>query len=420
MRIRIRRFSVLVLSLLYALLYASPVFSFADWPAMALQVQLSKRWVTASKAQEPHWFDTISLFLKRQGQHMSTEQRKTGMKAIAIEKTRLIEKDFEVNSLSWSADGKYLATTGILTKAINIWDVNEGKVIRTLKSDLPGHAFNALAYSPDGRYLAACQGSSANKTRVWDPASGNIVTDVGEYGPGSCEAIAFSPQGQFLAIAYQRNDTKDLERLFSVAFWDTKTWQLVKRWITPALYVERIAFSPDGRFLAVGGHRATATFPQGVIEIWDVARDTKVKGVIVHTSRNVESLTYSADGKFIASGTSTGEGMSVVDPKTNERIHATNEKAIQIWNVSSGSIVTAMSTDTLKGTFVEGLAYSADGKYLISGSRDAVVRIWNTANHELLQALEAPNHVSSVAVRPDGAMVAASSGKIVTIWELRQ
>lgn len=339
-------------------------------------------------------------------------------KPIAIEKTRLVESEFEVNSLAWSPDGKHLATTGILTKNVNIWDVENERVARTLKSDLPGPVFDALAYSPNGHYLAGCQGTIKTMARIWNPHTGDVVKDLGEIGPGGCRSVVFSPNSDFLALGISRNNAKDLEQLFSVAFFDTKTWQLVKTWITPGLYVDKIAFSPDGRFLAVGGHRATVTFPQGVVELWEVVQDKMVKSVTVYPNTKVESLAYSVDGKFIASGTSTGKGMGVMDQKTKELVHATNGKAIQLWDVASGSIGTTMTTDIVRGTLVRALRYTTDGKYLISGSRDFAVRIWDAATHQLLQTLKASGLVSSVAVRPDSAMLAASTGKIVTIWEL--
>jgi hypothetical protein len=83
----------------------------------------------------------------------------------AAEAQRLYEREFEVNSLAWSPDGKYLATTGILTKSVHIWDIGQRKVMRTLMTEAPGHVFDTLAYSPDGRLLASCQNSKDVKAR---------------------------------------------------------------------------------------------------------------------------------------------------------------------------------------------------------------------------------------------------------------
>lgn len=351
---------------------------------------------------------------------MDTGPTTMNTKTIATEKTRLIESEFEVNSLAWSPDGKYLATTGILTKTVNIWDVDNERVVRSLKNYSPGHAFDSLVYSPDGRYLAGCQSSRDMKARVWDPHTGEVVKDLGQLGPGSCESLAFSRNGEYLAIAYRRNDAQDIEKLVSVGFFETKSWQFTKGWITSSIYVDRIAFSPDDRYLAVGGHRATDTFPEGVVQLWEVARNEMVKTVVAHSNTNVESLAFSTDGKFIASGTSTGRGRKRLVLETNQWIQQENNRAIRLWHLDSGDIETAMTVSIERGWRVDSLRYTADGRYLVSGSTDKTVRIWDATTYQLLQTLNAPGLVSSVVVRPDSGMVAASTGKIVTIWELRK
>ena len=96
-----------------------------------------------------------------------------------------------VNAVAYSPDGHYLAS--VSGRKIWVWDAESGKLLHTLE----GHAesVRAVAYSPDGRYLAS---ASDDKTvRVWDAESGKLLCTLeGTAGFLSC---AFHPDGRHLA-----------------------------------------------------------------------------------------------------------------------------------------------------------------------------------------------------------------------------
>ena len=72
-----------------------------------------------------------------------------------------------VNSVSWSPDGRYLAS-GSADNTVIIWDANNGECIRTLKGHLS--SVMSVSWSPDGRYLAS--GSVDKSIVIWDANSG--------------------------------------------------------------------------------------------------------------------------------------------------------------------------------------------------------------------------------------------------------
>ena len=329
-------------------------------------------------------------------------------KTIATEKTRLRELEFEVNSLAWSPDGKYLAMTGIMTKSVTIWDVEKEVRIRTLTGYVPSTQFDQLTYSPDGRYLATCQGSRDIIARIWNPHTGEVVKDLGSLGPGGCDSLVFSPNGEFLVVGYLR---KDREKLFSIAMFDTTNWQLVKRFTTPAIHVERIALSHDGRFLAVGGYQYAANnFAQGVVELWDVEQAKMLKNTTLRPNTAVSAMAYSMDGRFIAIGVRDSISSDLYPPST---------LAMRVWNVVSSTGEADLMKDIVMGEYIVSLRYTLDGKYLVSGGRGKTLRLFDATTYQLLQAVPMLGHINSIAIRSDSAMLATSMGKLVVIWALQ-
>ena len=152
-------------------------------------------------------------------------------------------------------------------------------------------------------------------------------------------------------------------------------------------YVQSVAFSPDGKYIASGSGDKT-------VKIWDVESGEGVKTLRGH-SRSVKSVSYSPDGAYIASGS--------------------YDETVKLWSVETGDIVR-----TLEGhsSYVTSVAFSPDGKYIASGSGDNTVKVWSVETGDIVRTLEGHLYkVESVMFSPDGKYIASSSeDKTVKLW----
>src|SRR5262245_61404203 len=97
------------------------------------------------------------------------------------------------NSVAFSPDGRIIAA-GSDDCTIKLWDAQTGQLLRSLE----GHTNSVLsvAFSPDGQVLAS--GSYDNSVKLWAVASGQLLRSL-EGHTNSVQSVAFSPDGQVLA-----------------------------------------------------------------------------------------------------------------------------------------------------------------------------------------------------------------------------
>jgi WD40 repeat protein len=213
-----------------------------------------------------------------------------------------------VTSLAWTADGATLAS-GSMDGTLIFWDAAT-RQMRGGPWQGPASGLTTLAFSPDGKTLATggCLRFSDHcmhsEIALWDLTAQEPISRALP-GPAAdtsglqrdINRLAFSPDGRTLAAATSEG----------ILLWDVAGGQLLGEPIVAAHGAGAVAFSPDGLTLAYGGDKS--------VFLWDLARGQAVGMPYQVTIGNVESLRFSADGRTLASdGPSGGVFLWDVDP----------------------------------------------------------------------------------------------------------
>ena len=332
-----------------------------------------------------------------------------------------------VNSISFMPDGKILAS-GSSDKTIRLWDVKSGKTIKTLE----GHRgpIYSISFSPDGKILAS--GSFDEALHLWEVESGkHLKTLMGQ--SSNIYSVSFSPDGKLLASAGHRK---------TIYLWEIEMENYLKTLIWHKGPINSLSFSPGGKLLASAGG-------DNIILLWEVDSKKHIKKFESHNTRICYGVIFSPDGKILASPGANGvpillwdvasgkhiktlKGYSGVDvssssfrpsisfsPDGKMLASGVDGKTILLWEVVSGKLI-----KTLKGHSgnVLGITFSSDGKILTSAGKDKAILLWEVASGKHIKTLElcTNNYVNGVSFSPDGKILASTGGynEPILLWEV--
>jgi WD40 repeat protein/tRNA A-37 threonylcarbamoyl transferase component Bud32 len=341
--------------------------------------------------------------------------------------------DKDVLAVAFSPDGSRMVAAGA-DGVVKVWDRQSLQEVLTLRDHTA--AVTAVAFSADGRRLAG--GSADGSLCIWNIVDGTVEA-TWRCHTGEITGLAFDPTGRRLAST-GRGDSAWGE----LKVWDTTSGEVCAAQTWRDLLAS-VTFSPDGRCLVTAGH-------DGKVIAWDAATLKDISTLDGQNARMIParqrdaggtSLAFSADGQWIGAGSSQGVvrvwGKSTPGEKRSAQMFLTPTQA-EVCGVAfsgrDGRILAAACADnTIRAWFtktgkpaftlrghrgtVTSVACSPDGAYLLSGSRDRTVKLWDIRRRDDDLTLRASDGYNSIAFSADGAYLAsAPRDKAVLIWDV--
>ncbi|MCP9623035.1 TIR domain-containing protein [Nocardia otitidiscaviarum] len=289
--------------------------------------------------------------------------------------------DAQLLTRALSPDGSRVA---VWDNGFRVLDIRTGQ---TLYRAPDGEGWvPAATFSPDGRRIAY---ADQNRTiQVVDIETGVVVAEPPTDSHPALSALAFSPDGRLLAVVGG-----------TAYVWEIDSGEV----ITGALVEDftAVAFAPDGRRIATGDQ-------DGSVRVWDITEDELTgTGIHGHTGR-VDALAFGPDGTMLASGDEDG-----------------TVRAWQIVPSDDGrSSVIYKAAGPLTGHVgpVQAVGFSPDGRGIVSGGSDGTVRVWEPPLGRF--RIDDPGflerYIQAVAFSPDGSrMTAAYASGAVRVWDVR-
>ena len=246
---------------------------------------------------------------------------------------------------------------------------SENRLRKAWDTAVPDHCV-ALAWSPDGRLLAAA--AVSGPVTIFDASTGKPRFELPGHGFGTA-ALDWQPEGSLLASAGQDGTAK---------LWDTTTGTQAAFLAGGAGWVERVAWSADGSLLATAAGKKVRLWDTAGRQLREYPNHPATVSDLAWRPRRVQ-LTVAHYG-----------GVSLYDPAKDEVQHVLEWKGAPLK-----------------------LAWSPDGRVLAHGNQDATVCFWTEGRREPLQMSGFPTKVRELSWDHTGRYLATGGSAAVCVWD---
>jgi WD40 repeat protein len=268
-----------------------------------------------------------------------------------------------------------------------------------------------VLYHPDGKALATC--GVEDGVVLWDVESGRRLRQIGRH-TSTIQCAAFSRDGKLLASAdYEQN----------VLVSDFATGHALQSFKAPNLPT-RLAFSPDGKYLACGGLG-------GDFQVWNLETAKVAHQGVETRGHHIYGLEFAHDSKVLAVGgtsdrillvstddwkttkTLAGGGYRLRFAPDGRHIVSIGDKGLTWWDIDAGKPIHQLKLDDPPYN----VALHPNGKLAATASASGYFKIWDLEAGKLLKQCATPQlYVFGLAFSPDGRKLATSDASL-ELWD---
>lgn len=293
---------------------------------------------------------------------------------------RFLETFASIATLAFSPDGRYLAA-GMTNGEINLWHWGAHE----LHSRFHGHTDMVwtVAFSPDGKQLAS--GGEDQTVRVWDLQSGECLWQRSAHR-GWVKSIGYRPDGAWLYSAGHDG---------FVRIWDGQSGVQLFEWAAHQAWIWSLALSADGTQLATASEDRT-------VKRWPLIDGLPVlhaQQTLAEHAATVRMVGFTNDSKYL--------------------VTASFDRTIGVWVTATGERQWTLRSHT---NFIWSIALSPDGRMLASAGDDQDLHLWDLTQGQLIQRLTGhSNRVWTVAFSPDGTLLASGGDdQSLRLWDMER
>lgn len=288
----------------------------------------------------------------------------------------------KVRALAFSPDGRFVATTAGNSQYVWLWEASTGQRVRKFADGYAGR--RAIAFFPDGRHIAAVWEYGGGS--VWDVESGEVVSRFEAPSGQYPDALAVSPDGARLF---------GCQAAQSVFEWDGPTLPLVDRRPPARTHVKlcrgtpRIGFSPKGTYFCIAEWQMWLYEPSAL----ELRRTLRAP----LGDASAAAFAWTPDESRLAVAFGHGAAVWRADDWTAPPVRIPGH-----------------------GNLVRAVGFLPGGGSVLTAAMDGTVRLWDsTTGAETHQFDWGIGKVQAAAVSPDGTMCAAGGddGHLV-VWDI--
>ncbi len=344
------------------------------------------------------------------------------------------------SGLTWSPDGRFLATTSSSVRAglssLRLWDANSGDLVHSW--DMADN-FETIDFSPDGKLLASA--TWYRYIYIWDLGSGKLLKRIGAhdyhaYGVLMPSFARFTPDGQSLVYGGRGGVLQIFE---TDTGRETLDVHLARRLDNDPGDIEALALPSDGKTVAI----ATRDYK---LRLWKLADEEPYLTLDVGNLQRF-GFQFTPDGTAIAwretakrtdprptgiysANITTGDQRLVVpqDPLENHRSFdiapdgktvavACFDRSVRFFKFESGGLTSAFKK--LDGP-ISSVAYSPDGSRFVAGGDSGAIQLWDMTSGQQLLADNDGHHapiLAGVLIHDGSIALTGSRDGIVRRWD---